>query len=665
MEKLAKEALNRVESSQEIICWSNRKPNLNASVKKLGMLRGFYTVQHILIECPDFEIIRNKYYDVTDMYKLFQETHLYTMDNPPSQSDAKVLKEIFEELKNQRDNEMFHDVVVVAGSSEFNCHRVILSCVSGFFRGLLNSGMKECLDSRVELRSIGGDVFSQILDCIYSGRAILTTKNIFDIWAAADILDINFLLTRCKALFKESLSAKNCIDYCVGTRLLHREFSKVALDLIVKNFERLRYSDRLFKLTFEEMKYIVSSKALVTSCEDDVIETILRWAEFTTTLEVPSDPLPLEDGNSVISLDCSVSCIGTEEEGDEDTKTRSERLADLLECSRYLLTSYSFLVQTLSCHPLMKANTKCKIIVSNISRYLAHADLHQEWCPKEAIHRDGEKLANVFLIHDHNGKASVMYPPHLQCYKMRDASMNLDWPIAAASRIFYQNENLFIFDSANNLKFHTPFTNGWKSISTNRTQNKTVLIGQSLYSFEKNTQDQSTSIYKLNLQDCLKSGSLPCQWQPVCQLSVKGLVLKATTSIGNIIIVFWAGGSSAGFTVECYDLLRRKSTVMKNELGPASDLVTFRRDSEVFALKPNGALWRLNLLSPMGELVCSKVRQLWNGVLTLQGAIQYGGRLFIFGPKQDNIPRSTDSDISYIFDNKRDYVHAVLPRHLL
>ncbi|GFO16421.1 ribonuclease hi [Plakobranchus ocellatus] len=34
-----------------------------------------YTVRHILIECPDFQVTRRKYFSVTDMYRLFREVN--------------------------------------------------------------------------------------------------------------------------------------------------------------------------------------------------------------------------------------------------------------------------------------------------------------------------------------------------------------------------------------------------------------------------------------------------------------------------------------------------------------------------------------------------------------------------------------------------------------
>ncbi|GFO38990.1 ribonuclease hi [Plakobranchus ocellatus] len=32
-----------------------------------------YTIRHILIECPDFQVTRRKYFSVTNMYRLFRE----------------------------------------------------------------------------------------------------------------------------------------------------------------------------------------------------------------------------------------------------------------------------------------------------------------------------------------------------------------------------------------------------------------------------------------------------------------------------------------------------------------------------------------------------------------------------------------------------------------
>ncbi|GFO32363.1 kelch-like 24 [Plakobranchus ocellatus] len=616
------------------------------------------------------------------------------MDNLLSEADIRVTKGIFEALKKEKNNDDFHDVVVMAGSSEFKCHRVILASVSGFFHAHLTSGMRECLESRVELKSISGDVFSQILDCIYSGKAVVTTENIFDIWAAVDVLDLSFLLEDCKQFFIENLSEDNCIDYCISIRPLNEEYSRQALNCIAMSFKRVRFSKSLYKLNIQEMKYLVLSDKLATFCEDDVIETILRWAECTPTLGDLSDTLSLEEGVTFETLDGNVeSCkaqsaadgkaVGknstqdSEECSKEVPVSRSDLLAELLECSRFLLTSYTFLVQMLSCHPLVKGNARCLAVVDKISRYLADTGLQQEWCPPEAILRNGENVSSVFFLYDRRGKASIVHPPGAHCYQMKNAPMNLDRSSFKVGflRIFYHGGNVLTFDSGNNLSLHTPVADGWntKKIAKGWEHQKIVLIGESLFSFCVNTENKTTYIYKLRLSDIINPRTHPCQWQPVCQLSVKGLSLKAVTSIGNKVIVFWAGASEAGFTVECCHLFRQERTVEKNQLGSVSDLVTFRRDHEVFALQTNGALWRISLCPSSDKLVFTQESQLWAETdVKLYGAFLYGKFLNILGESRADMSFVTNIALhgvfkNIIFHNSKFcyYAHAVLSKDLL
>ncbi|GFN95443.1 ribonuclease hi [Plakobranchus ocellatus] len=138
VDKLAKAALNRASCSGKLICYSDLKPKINSYINSVwqknwdaeganklhevlpnlgedlhrrgdgggrkqetAMCRlrvghtwltqsyllkneeqpfcyacdSLYTVRHILIECPDFQDTRRKYYSVTDLYRLFREVN--------------------------------------------------------------------------------------------------------------------------------------------------------------------------------------------------------------------------------------------------------------------------------------------------------------------------------------------------------------------------------------------------------------------------------------------------------------------------------------------------------------------------------------------------------------------------------------------------------------
>ncbi|GFO14941.1 ribonuclease hi [Plakobranchus ocellatus] len=138
VDKLAKAALNRASCSGKLICWTDLKPKINTYINSVwqknvdaeganklhevlpnfgedlhrrcegagrkretamcrlrvghtGLTQSYllkneeqsfcyacdrlYTVRHNLIECPDFQDTRMKYFSVTDLYRLFREVN--------------------------------------------------------------------------------------------------------------------------------------------------------------------------------------------------------------------------------------------------------------------------------------------------------------------------------------------------------------------------------------------------------------------------------------------------------------------------------------------------------------------------------------------------------------------------------------------------------------
>ena len=347
--------------------------------------------------------------------KSFQ-TYFFAMAAAFTEDDKEITLGFFETLKNQKNNSDFSDLVVMVGSSEFQCHRVIMAAVSGFFRGLLASGMKEVDEGKVTLKELSGEAFSHVLTCVYTGRCVVTENNLFDVWAAADRLDVGYLLRQCKAFFKRSLSTENCFLYCMSVRLLCGESQNVALDFIVANFEGIRFSEHFCELNFEEMKYIVTSELLATPSEDDVIEVILRWIAFQSTLikhpnalssdgdfssegtgyDSPSNP-DLESDNKMEAGDTITRSEMSCEKSEEQSTSLTKMLIELLESTRYLVISHNFLVHVLACHELVQADSQCQAIVRRIYDYMAQNDLHLEWCPAAALHRKNSAWKNVLV----------------------------------------------------------------------------------------------------------------------------------------------------------------------------------------------------------------------------------------------------------------------------
>ncbi|GFN92589.1 hypothetical protein PoB_001909500 [Plakobranchus ocellatus] len=62
---------------EDHLCPFPQTKNLHRALPSSGLPadpgEGLYTVRHILIECPHFQVTMRKYFSVTDMYRLFGE----------------------------------------------------------------------------------------------------------------------------------------------------------------------------------------------------------------------------------------------------------------------------------------------------------------------------------------------------------------------------------------------------------------------------------------------------------------------------------------------------------------------------------------------------------------------------------------------------------------
>ncbi|CAL1533008.1 unnamed protein product [Lymnaea stagnalis] len=232
--------------------------------------------------------------------------------SPKTGMSETVACAIIEGISSVREDEELQDFVVEVEGKEFKCHRLILSACSGFFRGLLRSGMKESKEQRTKLEGFSEEIFKAILDSLYTGNGNLTQNNMLSVWIAVDHLQIPFLcklctdfieanisvenvlpvwqvakqmqslivVETCETFVKRNTSIENCEQIYVTARLLGcdsvvshvREFVKANYDAVTK-------SDVLYCLTENDLLEVIESQDLIVSSEDVVVESILTWVK--------------------------------------------------------------------------------------------------------------------------------------------------------------------------------------------------------------------------------------------------------------------------------------------------------------------------------------------------------------------------------------------------
>ncbi|KAJ8289376.1 hypothetical protein GJAV_G00000570 [Gymnothorax javanicus] len=115
-------------------------------------------------------------------------------------------RRLLQQLDDQRRQELFCDCSVLVEGRLFRAHRNVLFGSSGYFRMLLQQGARDCTEPvSASFDAFSPDVFSVILDFVYSGVLGLTSDNVIEVMSAASYLQMNDVISFCKSFIKSSL----------------------------------------------------------------------------------------------------------------------------------------------------------------------------------------------------------------------------------------------------------------------------------------------------------------------------------------------------------------------------------------------------------------------------------------------------------------------------
>ena len=566
------------------------------------------------------------------------------MDKIAKNKDFETGRKICDVYASIRDDQTFSDFVVTVGDREFPCHRAILAAVSEYFKAALTTDMREAREGRITLHDVSEEMFSTLLDCIYGGKYVLTEENLFDVWKAADMLQITVLTDQCMDLLKEICSTKmsvnNCVDYFCKVRLFNQQAQSIVLDFIYKNFTAFGIRVKADLFTMDELKSLIAHKNLKVRCEDQTIEFVLIWAEKNTDSIRPKP-----------STKYSSKCVSS-------TSPCGRTLADVLECTRYLLISGGCFHGTLATNPLVKDDPKCRVIVDKIARFQAQPHLHQTWCPPAAIHREQSELTNVLLLCqlDSNGQLTAL---NLEKMVWEEVTLAGVAGLTCSTMKFLYYDCWLYYISGNKIYSYSLETEESREMMYNSSENSVLsVVNESIFVYSCNNRDK-TGVSKQRLFHFpTKFNKRDHQHNSPSVIGsgyMDGMHIKAVTSIGSTQIVFCGRDD-----VEYYTILSASESGIpyfpyQDIIPSSSRLVTLRHDKEVFVLQENGHLWRIQRGKPVHQIQISFELVLWDREVSLNGAVLYNDQLMVVGdfPDQKELSDTLDRSLPGVFKSVR------------
>jgi len=136
------------------------------------------------------------------------------------------------------------DVIVTCDNKEFKCHKNILTCRSPVFKTMLESNMKEKESGRIEIKDMKLGVFEDLLKYIYCGEAPNIDDHVDELFAAADLYQLQHLKELCEVKLCAGIEITKCINLLVLGELHHAFTLKAsALKFVSKNLQLINSSE--------------------------------------------------------------------------------------------------------------------------------------------------------------------------------------------------------------------------------------------------------------------------------------------------------------------------------------------------------------------------------------------------------------------------------------
>ncbi|XP_029527936.1 kelch-like protein 35 [Oncorhynchus nerka] len=187
-------------------------------------------------------------------------------------------EQILQVLNVYRCSGTFTDMVLQVDSSEFPCHRAILSAGSIYFRTMFNGQLRESRQQLVRIQGIGASTMETVLNFVYEGKAVLDEANVGSVFGAADMLGVSVLSKACVQFLEERMDHSNCLGIMdFASSYLITPLADKCQTMLYRDFVEVYKHEEFLSLAKERVVELLTSEQLQVDKEEVLVEAVLKW----------------------------------------------------------------------------------------------------------------------------------------------------------------------------------------------------------------------------------------------------------------------------------------------------------------------------------------------------------------------------------------------------
>ncbi|XP_029412817.1 kelch repeat and BTB domain-containing protein 6 [Nannospalax galili] len=221
---------------------------------------------------------------------------------PEELKDTAHSAALLAQLKSFYDARLLCDVtieVVTPGSGPgtgrlFNCNRNVLAAACPYFKSMFTGGMYESQQANVTMHDVDAESFEVLVDYCYTGRVSLSEANVQRLYAASDMLQLEYVREACASFLARRLDLSNCTAILkFADAFDHHQLRSQAQAFIAHNFKQLSRmgsirEESLADLTLAQLLAVLRLDSLDVESEKTVCHVALQWLEAAPKERGPS-----------------------------------------------------------------------------------------------------------------------------------------------------------------------------------------------------------------------------------------------------------------------------------------------------------------------------------------------------------------------------------------
>lgn len=201
--------------------------------------------------------------------------------------DSRLLGDVTIGVEREEEEEENHSEARGGGRVDvgqvFLCSRNVLAAASPYFKSMFTGGLNESAQERVLIRGVDSESMSVIIDYCYTGRVTITESNVQRLYAAANMLQLEYIRKACSGFMTRRLDHSNCVGMLkFADTYDNPELKENAQAFIARNFKQVCSGEELCELNSDQFKELLSLDTLDVDCEETVCSAAVRWLEVNT-----------------------------------------------------------------------------------------------------------------------------------------------------------------------------------------------------------------------------------------------------------------------------------------------------------------------------------------------------------------------------------------------